>query len=50
MPEPAVIAEMNNTAAQQQRIKTEGQRKLADDARRQAEEPEHKRTMRTECR
>ena len=38
LPEPAVIAEMNNTAAQQQRIKTEGQRKLAEDARRQAEE------------
>ena len=38
LPEPAVIAEMNNTAAQQQRIKTEGQRKLAEDARKQAEE------------
>lgn len=38
LPDPAVIAEMNNTAAQQQRIKTEGQRKLAEDSRRQAEQ------------
>lgn len=38
LPDPAVITEMNNTAAQQQRIKTEGQRKLAEDARRQAEQ------------
>ena len=38
LPDPAVIAEMNNTAIQQQRVKTEGQRKLAEDSRYQAEQ------------
>src|SRR5215831_7257802 len=37
LPDAPVIAEMNNTAAQQQRRKTEEQRKLAEDARLQAE-------------
>jgi regulator of protease activity HflC (stomatin/prohibitin superfamily) len=37
LPDAPVIAEMNNTAAQQQRRKTEDQRKLAEDARLQAE-------------
>lgn len=38
LPNAVVVREMDNTAAQQQRIKTEGQRKLAEDARRQAEQ------------
>ena len=38
LPDASVIAEMNNTAAQQQRIKTEAQRKLAEDSRLQAEQ------------
>jgi regulator of protease activity HflC (stomatin/prohibitin superfamily) len=37
LPDPQVIAEMNGTAVQQQRIKTETQRKLAEDSRLQAE-------------
>lgn len=37
LPDTPVIAEMNNTAAQQQRRKTEDQRKLAEDSRLQAE-------------
>ena len=37
LPDAPVIAEMNNTAAQQQRRKTEEQRKLAEDSRLQAE-------------
>jgi regulator of protease activity HflC (stomatin/prohibitin superfamily) len=38
LPNAAVITEMDNTAAQQQRRKTETQRKLAEDARLQAEQ------------
>lgn len=38
LPDEPVINEMNNTAAQQQRRKTEVQRKLAEDARLQAEQ------------
>jgi len=38
LPDAPVIAEMNNTAAQQQRRKTEVQRKLAEDSRLQAEQ------------
>ena len=38
LPDAPVIAEMNNTAAQQQRKKTEVQRKLAEDSRLQAEQ------------
>lgn len=38
LPDAPVIAEMNNTAAQQQRRKTEMQRKLAEDSRLQAEQ------------
>lgn len=38
LPDAPVIAEMNNTAAQQQRKKTEIQRKLAEDSRLQAEQ------------
>lgn len=38
LPNPSVIAEMDSTAAQQQRRKTEIQRKLAEDARLQAEQ------------
>src|SRR5215471_3554878 len=38
LPDKPVIAEMNNTAAQQQRRKTEIQRKLAEDSRLQAEQ------------
>ena len=38
LPDAPVIAEMNNTAAQQQRRKTELQRKLAEDSRLQAEQ------------
>lgn len=38
LPDGPVIAEMNNTAAQQQRKKTEVQRKLAEDSRLQAEQ------------
>lgn len=38
LPDAAVIAEMNNTAVQQQRVKTEGQRKLSEDSRFQAEQ------------
>ena len=37
LPDKPVIDEMNNTAAQQQRRKTELQRKLAEDARKDAE-------------
>lgn len=37
LPDAPVIVEMNNTAAQQQRRKTEVQRKLAEDSRLQAE-------------
>ena len=37
LPDQPVIAEMNNTAAQQQRRKTEVQRKLAEDSRKEAE-------------
>lgn len=37
LPNPAVITEMDNTAAQQQRIKTEQQRKRAEDSRKEAE-------------
>jgi len=37
LPDKPVIDEMNNTAAQQQRRKTELQRKLAEDARKEAE-------------
>ena len=38
LPNASVIAEMDNTAAQQQRRKTEVQRKLAEDSRLQAEQ------------
>lgn len=38
LPDPSVITEMNNTAVQQQRVKTEGQRKLSEDSRLQAEQ------------
>lgn len=38
LPDKPVIDEMNNTAAQQQRRKTEVQRKLAEDSRLQAEQ------------
>ncbi len=38
LPDKPVIEEMNNTAAQQQRRKTEVQRKLAEDSRLQAEQ------------
>lgn len=38
LPDPAVIVEMNNTAVQQQRRKSEVQRKLAEDSRLQAEQ------------
>jgi regulator of protease activity HflC (stomatin/prohibitin superfamily) len=38
LPDASVIAEMNNTAVQQQRIKTEEQRKLSEDSRLQAEQ------------
>ena len=38
LPDKPVIDEMNNTAAQQQRQKTEVQRKLAEDSRLQAEQ------------
>ncbi|HYS91778.1 MAG TPA: SPFH domain-containing protein, partial [Bradyrhizobium sp.] len=38
LPDKPVIDEMNNTAAQQQRRKTEIQRKLAEDSRLQAEQ------------
>lgn len=38
LPDASVIAEMNNTAVQQQRVKTEGQRKLAEDSRLAAEQ------------
>jgi len=38
LPDLPVIEEMNNTAAQQQRVKTERQRKLAEDSRLQAEQ------------
>jgi regulator of protease activity HflC (stomatin/prohibitin superfamily) len=38
LPDAPVITEMNNTAAQQQRRKTEIQRKLAEDSRLQAEQ------------
>ena len=38
LPDAPVIAEMNNTAVQQQRKKTEVQRKLAEDSRLQAEQ------------
>ncbi len=38
LPDAAVISEMNNTAVAQQRIKTEGQRKLSEDARIKAEQ------------
>lgn len=38
LPDAPVIAEMNNTAIQQQRVKTEKQRKLAEDSRLQAEQ------------
>ena len=38
LPEPAVITEMNNTAVQQQSIKTQAQRKLAEDSRLKAEQ------------
>jgi regulator of protease activity HflC (stomatin/prohibitin superfamily) len=37
LPDAPVIAEMNATAVQQQRVKTETQRKLAEDSRLQAE-------------
>lgn len=37
LPNPSVIAEMDATAVQQQRVKTETQRKLAEDSRLQAE-------------
>ena len=38
LPDPSVIVEMNNTAIQQQRVKTEKQRKLLEDSRLQAEQ------------
>ena len=38
LPDKPVVDEMNNTAAQQQRRKTEVQRKLAEDSRLQAEQ------------
>lgn len=38
LPDKSVIAEMNSTAVQQQRIKTEMQRKLSEDSRLQAEQ------------
>lgn len=38
LPNQVVINEMDSTAAQQQRIKTEGQRKLAEDSRMKAEQ------------
>ncbi len=38
LPDPSVITEMNNTAIQQQRVKTETQRKLSEDSRLQAEQ------------
>jgi hypothetical protein len=37
LPDAKVISEMNDTAVQQQRIKTETQRKLAEDSRLDAE-------------
>lgn len=37
LPDAPVVAEMNATAVQQQRLKTEGQRKLAEDGRAKAE-------------
>lgn len=38
LPNPVVVAEMDQTAAQQQRAKTEHQRKLAEDGRKEAEQ------------
>jgi regulator of protease activity HflC (stomatin/prohibitin superfamily) len=38
LPEPAVITEMNNTAVEQQAIKTQNQRKLKEDSRLKAEQ------------
>lgn len=38
LPDAAVVTEMNNTAVQQQRIKTEKQRKLSEDSRLEAEQ------------
>lgn len=37
LPNPSVIAEMDNTAIQQQSVKTQNQRKLSEDARKEAE-------------
>lgn len=37
LPNPSVITEMDSTAVQQQRVKTETQRKIAEDSRLQAE-------------